>query len=223
MSNRLFDVLVKDREASNIGKSELPLFDYLPSTTQDAIRAFKYADNGRNLSKGRFLPHKKDQKENIKKDLFGLFNLEEYYEKEYYYTEEEEADFEESKKKKQMSRKKVAKLIEKIIQKEKIEEDIFDLRETNPAWMFIYTDIVSPTIMAGGYNNLLKLVPYKNNFGRVSGGFYNFPSLDFFPVNRTTLRTFEIVVKTHSGKEYQYFTDEIINMTLLFKKIRSNY
>jgi hypothetical protein len=120
-----------------------------------------------------------------------------------------------------MSRKKVSKLIEKIIQKEKIEENIYDLREANPSWMFVYTDIVTPTIMAGSFNNLLKLVPYKNNGGRPSGGFYNFPSLDFFPVNRTNLRTIEFLIKTQSGKEYKYYSEGIVNMTLLFKKIKS--
>jgi len=70
-----------------------------------------------------------------------------------------------------MPRKKVSKLIEKIVQKEKIEENIYDLREANPSWMFIYTDIVTPTIMAGSFNNLLKLVPYKKMEDSQAAGF----------------------------------------------------
>lgn len=221
MTDRLYNVLVKDPEASNIGVSDLAEYNYLPVVTQHAIDAFKREGHSVKMQQGLFNAHRKTAKEEIKKDLFALFNLSEYYEEEYYYTEEEVSDEKESKKKKQMSRKKVAKLIEKIIQKEKIEENIYDLREANPSWMFIYTDIVTPTIMAGSFNNLLKLVPYKNNGGRPSGGFYNFPSLDFFPVNRTNLRTIEFLIKTQSGKEYKYYSEGIVNMTLLFKKIKS--
>jgi NTP pyrophosphatase (non-canonical NTP hydrolase) len=195
-------------------------YDYLPVEAQQAISAFKKVGHTVKTYQGIFNTHRKTSKEELKKELFAVFNLSDYYEKEYYYTEEEIEDEKDSKAKKQMSRKKVSKLIEKIVQKEKIAENIYDVREANPSWMFIYTDIVTPTIMAGSFNNLLKLVPYKKNGGQPSGGFYNFPSLDFFPINRTNLRTIEFLIKTQSGKDYKYYAEGEINMTLLFKKIK---
>ena len=219
MSKRLYDVLIKDREASNITPQSLLEFNYLPEVTKTAINKFKNSNNGANLMTGVFNPRAKPSEERNRKEL-TLFPLETYYEKEYYYTQEEKEENEEAKKKKQMSRKKASTLFEKILQKEKNVEKIFEMRETNPSWMFVYSDIVKPTIMAGNFNNLLKLVPYKNNAGKESGGFYNFPSLDFFPVNRSHLRTLEIIIKTHSGKDYNYYNKGNVSMTLLFKKIK---
>ena len=219
MSKRLYNVLVKDKEASNISNSDLLDFDYLPEVTKNAINKFKNSNNGENLARGCFDPYPLISEEQRKKWL-TVFELEEYYEEEYYYTSEEKEDNEESKKKNQLSRKKVSALFEKIIQKDKSVESISELRESNPSWMFVYTDIVKPTIMAGNFNNLLKLVPYKNNAGSESGGFYNFPSVDFFPGNRSHLCTIEVNIKTHSGKEYKYYNKGNVSMTLLFKKIK---
>jgi len=68
MSDRLYNVLVKNPEASNISESDLAEYNYLPVITQHAIDAFKREGHSVKTHKGLFNAHRKTSKEEIKKN-----------------------------------------------------------------------------------------------------------------------------------------------------------
>lgn len=211
MTKKLGKIIFKNFARSNIGDFNLPAYDNLPLILQDAILRYKEPDK---LYKASFIPIEFRKKFN---DLFPPFNFELYYEEVDADTHEEKEDAKKAKTQNKKSRKKVQEILETLTSEEQNEKSEFDVKELNPAWMFIYTDFVSPTIIGDKYSNLLKLIPYKK--GVKSGGFYSFSSLDFFNVNKTSIRTIEFNIKTHSGSDFRYFNDGSVSMTLIFKKI----
>jgi len=209
---KLSEVIFKNFDRSNIGGFTLPIYDELPLKLQSAILRYKTPDR---LHKASFIPieyRKKYEGQNI----FDRINFDLYYEENEEDTAEEKEDAKKAKAQNKKSRKEVQKILETLAFEEKDERSKFDLREINPAWMFIYADFVAPTIIGENYSNLLKLIPYKN--GVKSGGFYSFSSLDFFNVNKTSIKTLEIIIKTHSGSDFKFFTNNHASMTLMFKK-----
>jgi len=89
-----------------------------------------------------------------------------------------------------------------------------------PTWMFIYSDFVKPSLIADCYTNVLKLLPYKQNFKEGDTVFYTFTPLDFFTVNKDTLRTLSFELRTHAGEIHDFRNNtENTSLTLFFKKV----
>jgi hypothetical protein len=210
---KLRELIFKDYDRSNLGNFSLPIFDKLPPILQGEVVKFKEPDR---LIKASFQPIDYRKKFGSKKDFIDRINFDLYYEEIDEDTFEEKEDAKKAKTKNTKSRKKAQEIIETLSREEDSKSSAFDVREFNPAWMFIYSDFVSPTIIGDKFNNLLKLVPYKNN--QKSGGFYNFSSLDFFNVNKQNIRTLEFNIKTHSGSDYKFFNNDNASLTLIFKK-----
>jgi hypothetical protein len=89
-----------------------------------------------------------------------------------------------------------------------------------PTWMFIYSDFVKPSLIADCYSNVLKLLPYKQNFTIGNTVFYTFTPLDFFTVNKDTLRTLTFELRTHAGEIHDFRNNtENTSLTLYFRKV----
>jgi hypothetical protein len=89
-----------------------------------------------------------------------------------------------------------------------------------PTWMFIYSDFVKPSLIADCYSNVLKLLPYKQNFTIGDTIFYTFTPLDFFTVNKDTLRTLTFELRTHAGEIHDFRNNsENTSLTLYFQKL----
>ena len=222
-----YNVLFKNPAASRVIKNTIATLSQIHPNLQNKISKFKEVDK---MITGCLLPkfenHNSLTEENT---LFGLFSLEEYYYEypqknvddvpQFHQKENNEEEETRNRKKNQKSAIENTRLIEIYKKKKEIKEEIEEVKEVNPAWMFLYCDFVHPTVIADNYNNLLKLVPYKDHHvNGKSGGFYSFPSLDFFDINKTHLNTLEFIIKTHSGSNYEFFKDEHVTLTLLFKR-----
>jgi hypothetical protein len=150
------------------------------------------------------------------------FTLEEYYlnevrEKNHQKTpssiSEEEAN-ENSESKSIEEEKKLLQIYEKNYNVKKIVGKI-------PTWMFIYSDFVKPSLIADCYSNVLKLLPYKQNSTKGGTIFYTFTPLDFFNVNKDSLRTLSFELRSHAGEIHDFRNDyDNTSLTLFFKKIQ---
>lgn len=88
-----------------------------------------------------------------------------------------------------------------------------------PTWLFLYADFVKPTLIADCYSNVLKLIPYKQN-AEVNGRFYTFTPLDFFTVNKESLKTLTFELRTHAGEKHDFRNDKkVSSFTLFFRRI----
>lgn len=105
----------------------------------------------------------------------------------------------------------------KIFQNQRLEGEA----EIIPSFFFIYCDFVSETIMGDKFINLLKMIPYKSGANNLPGGSYDFSRSEFYPVNRHILKNLSFYIKTHSGSQYSYFSNNShIDLTLKFQRIR---
>jgi hypothetical protein len=91
-----------------------------------------------------------------------------------------------------------------------------------PTWMFVYSDFVKPSLIADCYTNVIKLLPYKQNFHEGEPIFYSFTALDFFAVNKDVLRTLSFELRTHAGEIHDFRNvSENTTLTLFFQKTRN--
>jgi hypothetical protein len=154
-----------------------------------------------------------------KKQTYYRFHLNDYYNGSVYYQKDQSnpAAFQDS------LEKKGTKSVQEEIRLKKIWREAYrkDVVDVNiPAWLFLYADFVKPTLMAESYGHLLKLLPYRDHRGRSEhGGFYSFPTLDFFPVSLKNLTSPTFELKTHDGFGVDFNApEEEIRVSLLFKK-----
>jgi hypothetical protein len=96
-------------------------------------------------------------------------------------------------------------------------------REMNkiPTWLFVYADFVKPSLMADCYSNVLKLLPYKQNYSPGQSIFYTFTPLDFFTVNKDSVKSLSFELRSHAGEIHDFRDTNNINttLTLFFTKI----
>lgn len=148
------------------------------------------------------------------------FTLDEYYPKE----AQEEAQ---KKSLKELSKEALKNSKSKDLQEEKRLLQIFEKNyhvkrplKLVPTWMFIYSDFVKPSLIADCYSNVLKLLPYKQNFTEGNTVFYTFTPLDFFTVNKDTIRTLTFELRTHAGEVHDFRNNtENTSLTLFFQKV----
>jgi hypothetical protein len=90
-----------------------------------------------------------------------------------------------------------------------------------PAWMFVYADFVKPSLIADCYSNVLKLLPYKQNYTPGAAVFYSFTPLDFFIVNSDSIKTLTFELRSHAGEIHDFRNNNEGNtlLTLFFQKI----
>lgn len=92
--------------------------------------------------------------------------------------------------------------------------------QQRPTWMFIYSDFVKPSLIADCYSNVLKLLPYKQRYKSKGTLFYTFTPLDFFTVNKDSLKTITFELRTHAGEIHNFRnSEENTSLTLYFKKV----
>jgi hypothetical protein len=146
-----------------------------------------------------------------------FFTLEEYYsnearKKEKTHQELTKEAFENSESK---SREEEEKLLQIFEKNHNVKRTVGKI----PTWMFIYSDFVKPSLIADCYSNVLKLLPYKQNYTKGSTLFYTFTPMDFFSVNKDTLRTLSFELRTHAGEIHDFRNDrENTSLTLFFTK-----
>lgn len=149
-----------------------------------------------------------------------FFTLEEYYSNEVREKEQKKSPEELSKEALKNSESKSHEEEEKLLQ---IFEKNHNVKRTVgkiPTWMFIYSDFVKPSLIADCYSNVLKLLPYKQNYTKGNTLFYTFTPLDFFNVNKDNLRTLTFELRTHAGEIHDFRNDhENTSLTLFFRKI----
>jgi len=150
-----------------------------------------------------------------------FFTLDEYYSNEVREKDRQKTLEELSKEAYENSESKSHEEEEKLLQ---IFEKNHNVKKTVgkiPTWMFIYSDFVKPSLIADCYSNVLKLLPYKQNFTKGSTIFYTFTPLDFFSVNKDALRTLSFELRTHAGEIHDFRNDyDNTSLTLFFKKIQ---
>jgi len=148
-----------------------------------------------------------------------LFTLEEYYSNEVREKNKKKSSEELAKETHENSESKSREEEEKLLQ---IFEKNHNVKRTVgkiPTWMFIYSDFVKPSLIADCYSNVLKLLPYKQNFTNGGTIFYTFTPLDFFSVNKDTLRTLSFELRTHAGEIHDFRNDhDNTSLTLFFRK-----
>jgi len=89
----------------------------------------------------------------------------------------------------------------------------------HPSILFLYTDFVEKSVVGGQYVNLLKILQFpKNNQMKTYGGLLTPTRTEFYSVNKNILKNLEFKLCTNSGKEYKYFSDENLTLTLLFRR-----
>jgi hypothetical protein len=148
------------------------------------------------------------------------FTLDEYYSK-----EAQEAN--QKKSLKELSEEALKNSKSKDLQEEKRLLQVFEKNyhvkrphKPIPTWMFIYSDFVKPSLIADCYSNVLKLLPYKQNFTEGNTVFYTFTPLDFFTANRDTIRTLTFELRTHAGEIHDFRNNtENTSLTLYFQKV----
>jgi hypothetical protein len=99
----------------------------------------------------------------------------------------------------------------------KIYEDKYHIKkELNkvPTWMFVYADFVKPSLIADCYSNVLKLLPYKLNYESGHPIFYTFTPLDFFIVNKDSIKTLSFELRSHAGEIHDFRDNHNTNTTL---------
>ena len=89
-----------------------------------------------------------------------------------------------------------------------------------PTWMFVYADFVKPSLIADCYSNVLKLLPYKQNYVPGAPVFYSFTPLDFFMVNTDSIKTITFELRSHAGEIHNFRNNngENTSLTLFFQK-----
>lgn len=148
------------------------------------------------------------------------FTLDEYYPKEVQEKNEKKSLEELSKEALKNSKSKDKQEEKRLLQ---VFEKNYHVKRPSkliPTWMFIYSDFVKPSLIADCYSNVLKLLPYKQNFTAGDTVFYTFTPLDFFTVNKDTLRTLTFELRTHAGEIHDFRNNtENTSLTLFFKKV----
>ena len=83
-------------------------------------------------------------------------------------------------------------------------------------WIFLYTDIIKPSITGDTSANILKIIPLNiKNFGKAH--MIEFETPEFIPLSLTNFQTIKFEVRNHDG--YLFSSDEgKILINLLFQK-----
>jgi len=97
-------------------------------------------------------------------------------------------------------------------------EDEPDLTFSIPPWIFIYCDIISPTIMGNLYVPILKIVPLqKSDLLQKQGSFHEFTNLEYFEIEKKYIQTLKMELRSYD-KEFLYFDHGVVQLTLSFKR-----
>jgi hypothetical protein len=150
-----------------------------------------------------------------------LFSLYDYYPDEVIEEETQKAEKEENAKEEfEGTQNKNEEEEEKLL---KIFEKHYDIKRPLsriPTWMFIYSDFVKPSLIADCYTNVIKLLPYKQKFRKGETIFYTFTPLDFFTINKDSIRTLSFELRSHAGEIHDFRNNrENTSLTLYFERI----
>jgi len=85
-----------------------------------------------------------------------------------------------------------------------------------PPWVFLYLNIVSPTIVGYVSLPLLKIMPIQHRYLN-TGHFYDFQALEFFPVLSSCIQTLQFDLVYHDGNHIE-FDQGNVQVTLSFHK-----
>lgn len=86
-----------------------------------------------------------------------------------------------------------------------------------PSYAMLYTDIVKPTIVGGGYANILKIFPiFKKSDNYV---IHQFRDPEHYALQNNEIKNISLVFKNHAGETLNFASKNIVIVDLTF----SNY
>jgi len=107
-----------------------------------------------------------------------------------------------------------------IKSEEKIEfcfQDVISLNLLDAKYICMYANFISPTILAGEYHKLLRIIPIRES--KTGYVISEFKHKDFYELQNTEIKEIEIELRAHDGELINFKSKQNIILNLLF----SNY
>ena len=98
-------------------------------------------------------------------------------------------------------------------------EDVPNLEFSIPPWIFVYCDLVKPSIVGHTSVPLLKIIPIeRKSVNNLVGRYYEFNTLEYFELENNTFQTVSIHLQTHDGHFVNFKDGASVQLTLSFSK-----
>ena len=98
-------------------------------------------------------------------------------------------------------------------------EDEADLEHSIPPWIFVYCDLVKPSIVGHTSVPLLKIIPIEyKSVQNLAGRYFEFHTLENYELGNNWFQTISIHLRTHDGYLISFEEGASVQLTLSFSQ-----
>ena len=91
-------------------------------------------------------------------------------------------------------------------------EDEPNLEHSIPPWIFVYCDLVKPSIMGHTSVPLLKIIPIEyKSVQNVAGRYYEFDTLEYYELGNNWFQSISFHLRTHDGYFISFEEGQVYN------------
>ena len=98
-------------------------------------------------------------------------------------------------------------------------EDEPNLEHSIPPWIFVYCDLVKPSIMGHTSVPLLKIIPIEyKSVQNLAGRYYEFDTLEYYELGNNCFQSISFHLRTHDGYFVSFEEGASVQLTLSFSQ-----